>query len=76
MKTTRTVRTLKRAGVSAPVGFTGVTPPSGKYIRRLAKRLRAEARLLEKVGGRAFNALHEKMGAARHRAVMAAVALR
>jgi len=46
MKTTRTLRTLRRAGVSpAAIGFAGFAP-SGKRVRRIARTNRAARRLL------------------------------
>lgn len=44
MKTKRTIRTMKRAGLAVNVhGWYGV--PTGKAVRQLAKQRRAELRL-------------------------------
>ena len=44
MKTKRTIRTMKRAGLAVNLhGWYGV--PTGKAVRQLAKQRRAESRL-------------------------------
>ena len=44
MKTKRTIRTMKRAGLAVNIhGWHGV--PTGKAVRQLAKQRRAESRL-------------------------------
>lgn len=49
MKTKRTIRTMKRQGLDPKtIGFVGFTP-TGKYIARLAKYLRAERRLSDAI---------------------------
>lgn len=46
MKNNRTIRTLRRASIDTKtVGFAGFTP-TGKYVRRMARRIRAEKRML------------------------------
>ncbi len=46
MKSKRTIRTLRRAGLDPRhVGFAGFTP-TGKYIRRMAHTLQAQRRLI------------------------------
>lgn len=49
MKTARTIRTLHRACIRPEsIGFAGYTP-TGKAVRRIARKQRAEKRLLSKL---------------------------
>jgi hypothetical protein len=56
MKTKRTIRTMKRAGLSVNVhGWCGV--PTGKAVRQLAKQRRAELRLAKILPSDIFRSL-------------------
>ena len=69
MKSARTIRTLRRVNIDPQtVGFAGFIP-TGKAVRRLAKTLRLEAKVLAlPEGGRTFN-LATRQGLSRRETV-------
>ncbi len=49
MKSKRTIRTLLRAGIDPQrIGFAGFLP-TGKHVRRMARTMRAERRLINEL---------------------------